>query len=116
MKQQQIRIAFYPVEGTPEVRTIDNELEAMQALVGGYIEAVPLAGLPGLDAFCDEEGLLKDRPLNPHFTPWGWSIAGDVFIARLNPKTGDQIDLTEADLQLLGLLTPVEEEGELLPT
>lgn len=34
-----------------------GRLKALQAAVGGYIELVRLGG--GVDAFCDEEGLLK---------------------------------------------------------
>ena len=35
-------ILFKPVGEEPEVREIPNELEALQELVGGYVETVPL--------------------------------------------------------------------------
>lgn len=59
-------------------------LKEMQALVGGYIEVVRLGG--GAMMVVDEEGWIKDKPLNQKATmicaAFGRtsSIAGDVII------------------------------------
>lgn len=66
-----------------EWAAIDNTLEAMQKLVGGYIETVTLPG--NMVLVCDEEGVLKGKPLNAiikngrgHDIP----IVGDFFVCR----------------------------------
>ena len=45
-----------------EFRDIEKTLEAMQAIVGGYIEVITLRN--GLDLICDEEGRLKNKEPN----------------------------------------------------
>jgi len=47
----------------PEIVEIENELEALQDSVGGYIQAVPL-GKGNVIVICDEEGRLKGKPYN----------------------------------------------------
>ena len=39
-------------------------LKTLQEAVGGYIELVPIPGLPNLCMLADEDGLLKDLPDN----------------------------------------------------
>ena len=52
------------------VREIDEKLSTLQELVGGYIEALPtdydvlLSHIPGICAFCNEEGKLNGMPAN----------------------------------------------------
>lgn len=55
-------IVKYPSR-EPETREIPHELEAFQAIVGGYIECVPF---PYKDALliCNEEGKLKGMEPN----------------------------------------------------
>lgn len=54
---------LYKAAGKPfEWAAIDNTLEAMQKLVGGHIETVALPG--NMVLVCDEEGVLKGKPLN----------------------------------------------------
>ena len=47
----------------PEIIGIENELEALQKAVGGYIQAVPM-GIGKVAVICDEEGRLKRKPFN----------------------------------------------------
>lgn len=45
---------FTSASALPDMRTIDaNDLQAMQAIVGGYIEVLPMPD--GLHAVCNEE-------------------------------------------------------------
>ena len=55
---------------------IENTLEAMQAVVGGYIEVVPFTFDDVL--VCNEEGKLRDLPFN--FSMPFDDIVGTVFI------------------------------------
>jgi hypothetical protein len=64
-----------------EWAAIDNTLEAMQKLVGGYIETVTLPG--NMVLVCDEEGVLKGKPLNAiikNRQGHGIPIVGDFFV------------------------------------
>jgi len=80
--KQILVIVVDPEAKTIEADTIDDNLESMQRMVGGYIERVfaPL----GDDAevmWCDEEGKLKE---NFHFHIKGFPdiISGKAFICR----------------------------------
>ena len=69
------------VNGSTEPLT-DLSLESMQKAVGGYIEYVPLPD--GRIMYCDEEGKLKSKPINPEATrifdnPYD-VVVGDVII------------------------------------
>ena len=73
-------------------------LKAMQAIVGGLIQAIQIGPV---DLWLNEEGLLLDLPLRQ--TPW-WPdpIAGDFFFARHDGE-GNTASLTEADMRAIEL-------------
>ena len=61
------------------------DLRFLQSKVGGYIEFVCCRHLPeGVDMFCDEEGKLKNKEVNPLATKLfgndGDVIVGDVVL------------------------------------
>lgn len=71
-------------DGTTEAFN-DNSLEGMQRVVGGWIEIVPTHD--GKDMVINEEGKLKDLPLNEKATEMARIFAedyivGDVIIAE----------------------------------
>jgi hypothetical protein len=96
-KTKLLKIVFYGVGKAPEVREIEDSLDAFKAQIGGgWIEAVNLyqrLGPRALDlyAICDEEGLLKNMPHNR------LDIHGDFFVTRVNAK-GDNITMTDDDI------------------
>ena len=55
-----MKVVVMKPDALPDVQDIPNTLEALQELVGGYIEVVELAD--GLAVVCDEEGRLKGKP------------------------------------------------------
>jgi len=81
-------------------------LSQLQALIGGYLEMLPLPSPPSLPPggrlvlFLDEEGKLKDRPLNVDATALAHAydalslydyLAGDVLMVTvLHPGTDDE--------------------------
>ncbi len=77
-----------------EMREIDDSLEAMQAVVGGYIEHVGL--ILGLAIICNEDG----RRLG--LTPNRWGFLGTFFVVR--QKGADYVSLTEEDKFLIAQL------------
>lgn len=81
-KTDTIRVLVYePGKPTGEVREIANDLPALQAIVGGYIEAVRLEPFMPLMVICNEEGLLMRLPFNRR------GIVGTFFVCREVPPT-----------------------------
>jgi len=94
-----------PADETQPVRfeTI-CDLKDMQAIVGGWIEMVPLTlNLAGtqheVSLFCNEEGKLQGLPLNRRATQMagknlrpGDYLAGDVFLTGVQDENGDETD------------------------
>lgn len=73
-----------------------NSLEAQQALVGGYIEAVGFGD--GLYMTCNEEGKLNG--LEPNFALPGDIVVGTVFFCRVDEE-GECASLSETDVKRL---------------
>lgn len=98
--QPEIRVLKIEPDKYPEVITIKNELEEMQAIVGGYIEVLPIA--EGVAIVCNEEGKMNGLPLNrPLFTPKGemWEIiAGTFFVAGDDLSIGEFVSLNDEQL------------------
>ncbi len=79
---------------------IEDALEPMQALVGGYIEPVRLLG--DLCLVVNEEGALK--PLQVSWVINGQRIHGESFLSRMNEADGDLVGLKMAEAMQLALL------------
>lgn len=62
MKSNAIRVYVVEPGKDPYQRIMKNELEAFQEAVGGHIETVSVTS--DCVIICDEEGLLKDYPMN----------------------------------------------------
>lgn len=60
----------------PESKNIENTLETLQSIVGGYIQTVTIA--EDLVIICNEEGRLKNLPYNCDIC--GISFAGPIII------------------------------------
>lgn len=93
-----IRVLLFPVGQPPVKKQIGSSLEAMQAEVGGYIQMVPfINGRPHLDVCCNEEGKNEGLPLNRMFGMVD-ALAGNFFVTATNPRDGESMDLTDADI------------------
>jgi hypothetical protein len=89
----------------PYKKTIPNNLEAMQGIVGGYIENLFIgrtdkAAQVGI--VLNEEGKLKDLPMNRRLVAGNRSlldfIVGTFFITAYNLQ-GDNISLTDQEAE-----------------
>ena len=89
MSKSKTITGLYKAPGqAPETRTIPNTLEALQALVGGYIETVTVA--TDCTFILNEEGKLLGLPPNFYFC--GDVFVGPVFIC--STAGGDFADLS----------------------
>ena len=71
-----MRVLIKEPEKAARFEEIDNELAALQAAVGGYIEAVTM--FSDLVLICDEEGRLKRKPYNCRVC--GFDFVGTVLL------------------------------------
>lgn len=97
-----IQVIVCRVGAEPCVERIPSGLEAMQQLVGGFIECVRITGNPfthGIDLWCDEEFLLKDYEPNRLVGP-ELLIHGTFFIAAHNGE-GETIGLADDEVEML---------------
>ncbi len=64
----------------PEIISVDNELKALQKVIGGWLESFTFAA----DAciLCDEEGRLKDLPFNVKL--FGNPFFGNILLVGVN--------------------------------
>ena len=60
MKKQRITGLLLAPGGAPVQFTVNNTLEDLQSLVGGYLETITLPG--GIVILCDEDAWFKSRP------------------------------------------------------
>ena len=72
-------LVIYPNKN-PELRCIDNELEPLQEIVGGHIEAVTISESTVI--ICNEEGRLLNLPYNFSMTVFGrvYDFVGPIII------------------------------------
>jgi hypothetical protein len=102
-----VKVIIIPPGGEPaEERVISQDLQNLQSLVGGYIEAVSTmydeGGVPQAIFWCNEEGKLRDLPVNSRATALWYAIEGG--------PTGDYLSGT---VILSGGSDP---DGDILPT
>lgn len=83
-----MKIVVKKVGQQPEIKEIENELHAIQEIVGGYIECV---GFPN-NILCvlNEEGKLKR--LQPNFIYNSDIIVGDVFFCAAGEEDFESLN------------------------
>lgn len=106
MNDTPMTVARYTEQHQPFPVRIDGSLEAMQKLVGGYIEYVALPN--GLALICNEEGLLHELTMHHavvlddgRYMP----ISGDFFVCR--SEDADLVSIKGEDfVKLAELIVP----------
>ena len=87
-------VLFVPQEN-PKVVEIDNTLQALQKIVGGYIETVASRVRRGVVLVCNEEGRFENLPPNGIID--GVGFVGNVIVLAVN---GEEFDsLSENDVK-----------------
>jgi hypothetical protein len=92
--EESVQVLVIPVNESPYLKTIPNTLEAMQGLVGGYIELIQTE--EGFNVFCNEEGKLTGLEPNFYLTIERTDyLAGQIFVT-LDDGEGDITSLSKA--------------------
>ena len=93
MKEDAIQVLKVAPGKAPEAIIIPNTLEAMQQMVGGYIEVIPLEDVC---LVCNEEGKLMGLPgsrrLGDDVIAGTFFLAGDTSAGDFCSLTQEQID------------------------
>lgn len=90
-------LVYEPTSHRGELRESDGSLEAMQELVGGYIEERILTGDRSVVAILNEDGLPMELPANRCARQFGW--VGTFCIVRV--LNGKPVSLTDDDVAML---------------
>lgn len=105
-----LKILKIPVNGAPYADDIENTLEAMQNIVGGYIEAVPISDKHRL--IVNEEGKLGAYMFNVNATKLYRRatgiddiIFGDAFVTCYDGGE-DFTDVTDESIEKLKEIIP----------
>lgn len=93
--KENIKVVRCVPEQPREVLVINDELETLQSLVGGYIETLYFSD--GLVAIVDEEGMLKDLPIQ-FFR--NMPLLGTIILTRLDEE-GIMISLSDEEIKFL---------------
>jgi hypothetical protein len=85
------------------VEEVDVKEDDISKKINGDLEIVRPRGLPNLCLLVDEEGLLKQKPINKVGSLWygylnhGHPIVGDILVSKLDGE-GNLIDLSIDDI------------------
>lgn len=80
-----------------KIEMIQDDLESMQKIVGGFIQIVPWKGF---DLYCHEEGKINQLPPNLYHTLPGDVVVGTVFVSKAD-ENGDPVSLTPEETTLI---------------
>lgn len=105
-----VKAVFIPADIDEEVEAREAEgFEALQAAVGGWVEAVDVPSL-GVTIYINEEGRVRHLPFNSRalFLWWYYvprdrpaMLVGNVIVVGAPNKRGDDTDVPEPVLRLL---------------
>ena len=91
---KKIKVLYKRVGREPEVVEMENTLQSMQSMVGGFIEVIPY---DNHELVCNEEG--KIMGLYPNVGFDYDVINGNFFIANDDYETGDFASLTDKNIE-----------------
>ena len=96
MKEKEITVLKVEPGKSPETVTMPNTLAAMQKMVGGYIEVLPLSDVC---LVCNEDGKLMGLEGNRRL---GNDIIVGTFFLAGDTRSGDLCSLTQEQIQHFG--------------
>jgi hypothetical protein len=93
-----IVVLHFAVGEEPEVAIVNDDLETWQALVGGYLEQLPLT--TRLRLIYNEDGRALGLPRNRVTPRWG-VIRGPFFLTAIEDRYGWPVSLTARETRQL---------------
>lgn len=102
--RQKLGILIDTEKGTAEAVFFQSNLQFYYKLLRVELIDIREFELEGkfFDAICDDEGLLKDKPVPSMFDRNGKPVlVGNLLICRNNPETGIEVELSNDDAKLI---------------
>lgn len=111
------RIVVLKPNAKPEIQLVNDELENFQAIVGGYIQYVPMPNRDDIDIWCNEEGKLMGLKPNLALSEYGDCIVGTCYFCANDGERSvslnkEQIDAVNKFISTHALLTDLDNEQE----
>lgn len=98
-RPEKIRVLIKEPYKEPYVKEIDYTLEAMQEIVGGYIECVGFPNINGVDLYVNEEGKLDRLEGNFWLPEYEDCVVGTCFMVGYNAHNGQNKDITDKQIE-----------------
>ena len=99
--EKRIKVLYIAPNRKPVLTDIENDLNALQGMVGGYIEALTLSETACI--ICNEEGKINGLPLNRSLKNNEGEIyeiiAGSFIIAGNDFTSGEFASITDEDAE-----------------
>ena len=83
----------------PYEKEIEDTLDNLQGIVGGYIECVEMPGVKNVDLYVNEEGKLNKLPGNFWLPEYEDCACGTVYMVGFDPETGDNVSITDNQIK-----------------
>lgn len=83
----------------PYVKEIEDKLENLQEIVGGYIECVGMPNMKNVDLYVNEEGKLDKADGNFWLPEYEDCVCGTCFMVGANTRTGENVSLTDKQIE-----------------
>lgn len=98
-----IRVIIMLPGKSPTVETIEDSVESMQEIVGGYFEHHRIdAGGTVVDLYCNEMGKERDLPPNRYIEYLDDVVAGPILLSSAAwSSTGDMVSFTDDEIARL---------------
>jgi hypothetical protein len=109
-KSENLQVVIVEPNKKPYEAIIENELEAFNKIVGGYLELIPIGRTKTgakIAIHLNEEGKLFDLPFNRNLVGFDM-LVGTFFITAFNLE-GDYVSLTNEEAEkFIRIFSPIE--------
>mgnify|MGYP003293114903 CR=1 FL=1 len=94
-----IRVLVKEPYKEPYLKEIEDTLENLQEIVGGYIECVEMPGMRNVDLYVNEEGKLDRQTGNFWLPEYEDCVVGTCYMVGYEPEEGESIDITDRQIK-----------------
>ena len=98
-EKQPLRILYKAPQKEPVIMEVENNLETLQELVGGFIECVQMPNIKGVDLYVNEEGLIHQLPGNFWLPEYEDCVKGACFMVAYNARSGKNYSITDKQIK-----------------
>jgi len=99
MQENKVKILIKEPYKEPYIREIDNELDTLQEIVGGYIECVEHPKAKGVDIYVNEEGKLDGLAGNFWLPEYEDCVVGTCFMVGFDRRSGNMKSITDEQIK-----------------